>query len=229
MISLESSESKVITVNDECCLSGTRSNIYGDISSQMKTSLSRPIKPYRPQSPIISNIATRANRFMCRAYSVKGAISRYTDEPRQAHSQRVAVLVANSGGSTKTVAAAYLNTVLFETDTSYLQVQSKFGSEIAQLVHEQTDFFDFESKLTVNHQDSKTIMVANLITHLDTMMKYDRTLVADTIGAITILFNQLKGGSEELTYMAAQRIERAKDIAMNISLMRVETLLGPAN
>ena len=103
-----------------------------------------------------------------------GQLRKYTNEPYIVHPNAVARAVANAGGDTATIAAAYLHDTLEDTATTYDELVENFGTEIADLVVELTDVYTSEAFPQLNRKARKALECARIagISAKAKMVKY---------------------------------------------------------
>jgi (p)ppGpp synthase/HD superfamily hydrolase len=82
-------------------------------------------------------LVRKAHEFAAKAHA--GVVRIGTGEPYVEHTERVAAMVAELGFPDTVVAAAYLHDVLEDTDTTFGDLVTEFGPEVAALVAEVTN------------------------------------------------------------------------------------------
>lgn len=90
-----------------------------------------------------SSIIRRARRFAKKAHA--GQKRKYTGDPYFNHCEAVAMLVADRGGSSEMIAAAYLHDVVEDTEVELHDVMVEFGNPVGSYVHQLTDQYTPEA------------------------------------------------------------------------------------
>jgi (p)ppGpp synthase/HD superfamily hydrolase len=91
-----------------------------------------------------------------------GQLRKYTGDPYIVHPIAVAETVAATGGDEAAIAAAYLHDTLEDTATTYEELVTEFGVEVASLVFELTDVYTSKAYPHLNRKARVALEVKRL-------------------------------------------------------------------
>jgi (p)ppGpp synthase/HD superfamily hydrolase len=148
------------------------------------------------------NIVDRARRFAEHAH--RDQKRKYTGEKYIVHLKEVAEFVRIFGGSKTMQAAAWLHDTMEDTETTYPQLVSEFGREVADLVQELTDTPHVKggpsrevrkeidrARLERASSGAQSIKCADLISNTSSIVRHDkhfaRTYIPEKRAILTIL------------------------------------------
>ena len=83
---------------------------------------------------MLESLEEQARRYATRAHAEAGQRRKYTDEPYIVHPAAVAELVRSVSADDALLAAAWLHDTVEDTATTLADIESHFGSRVAQLV-----------------------------------------------------------------------------------------------
>jgi (p)ppGpp synthase/HD superfamily hydrolase len=131
-------------------------------------------------------LVTHAMAFAVAAHAAVGQRRKYTGEAYIEHPTRVVVILTEAGiNDPETLAAAWLHDVVEDTDVSIFEIQTLFGSDVAQLVSEVTNVStradgNRARRMELERQHladasprGQTIKVADLIDNTSDITKHD--------------------------------------------------------
>lgn len=151
---------------------------------------------------------------------------KYTDQLYIEHPKRVAETVRSVPHTSEMIAAAYLHDVVEDTDVKIEEIEQKFGSKVAELVHELTDEYMKAKYPHLNRRkrkekeverqaqmsvEAKTIKLADVIDNTPDIAKNDRHFARKYVPEMDALLQALKGGDETLYEKARQEVLKAKE------------------
>lgn len=155
---------------------------------------------------------------------------KYKDEAYIEHPKRVAALVKTVPHTSEMICAAYLHDVVEDTPVTLKEIESKFGTEVAQLVDELTDEFIKESYPHLNRrrrkeketerqantsEAAKTIKLADVIDNTPDISQNDPAFARRYIPEMDALVKALQGGDPTLYVRAQNEVEIAKKLLKN--------------
>lgn len=150
---------------------------------------------------------------------------KYSHEPYIEHPKRVAELVRKVPHTEAMICAAYLHDVVEDTPVNRLQIEEKFGKEVARLVHELTDEYMKENYPSLNRKErkkreverqarmspeAKTIKLADVIDNTRDIIKNDKDFSRRYIPEMEALVEALQGGNFKLLMQACYEVQKAK-------------------
>ena len=156
------------------------------------------------------NLIARARSFAIERHEAVQHKRKYTGEPYWHHLSRVADLVANAGGTSNQVAAAWLHDTVEDTETSLEEINVEFGLEICQMVSALTDRYTKEEgnrawrkgmeakRVAAQSPEVKTIKLADLIDNSESILEHDRHFAPVFIRELRELLFALEGGNAKL-------------------------------
>jgi len=131
---------------------------------------------------------------------------KYTNEPYESHLEAVAKMVAEVGGSSEMIAAAWLHDIVEDTKVTVADIERIFGLSVATLVSELTDISSLgdgnrktRKKIDLAHiadasPQAKTIKLADLIHNADSIIKHDTKFAKTFINEMEQLLDVLLDG-----------------------------------
>lgn len=153
---------------------------------------------------------------------------KYTGEPYWVHTDAVADIVTQAGGTESMIVAAHLHDVLEDvrpTDkTGYYQahvIGSLFGEDVLRLVWELTDVYTKEHRPAWNRAqrkeeelkriakisvEAKTIKLADIINNTDSILEHDKDFGRVYIRELLKLIPYLSEGNSHLLNIASSQI-----------------------
>lgn len=158
-----------------------------------------------------------AHAFLFADKAHRGQVRKYTGEPYIAHPAAVAKIVATVTDDVAMVAAALLHDTLEDTTTSYLDLVTAFGHDIADLVLEVTDVSkpsdgNRSVRKEIDRQHlakasprAKTIKLADLIHNSESICRYGKGFAVVYMLEKGDLLKVLKQG-DSILYQQAEEI-----------------------
>lgn len=159
----------------------------------------------------------RAMNFSWNAH--RGQVRKYTGEPYFYHTQQVAYIVNDVGGSVEAICAAYLHDTIEDTETTYEDILKEFGESIANLVEQLSDVSKPEDGNRAIRKemdrvayigacdDAKTVKLADLISNTESITGHDRGFALTYMKEKEMLLPYLEGGNEVLYKRCLRIIE----------------------
>jgi (p)ppGpp synthase/HD superfamily hydrolase len=172
----------------------------------------------KEQLPKHSELAVRAHDFAKAAHESIGQVRKYSGEPYFVHPSEVADLVANVGGDSAMIAAAYLHDTVEDTPVTLDQIEATFGSDVASLVEQLTDVSRPEDgnrrarkAIDLAHTAkasprAQTIKLADLISNSKSIGERDPEFATTYFREKMQLLNVLKDGHKTLWVLAANQV-----------------------
>jgi guanosine-3',5'-bis(diphosphate) 3'-pyrophosphohydrolase len=160
---------------------------------------------------------------------------KFTAEPYIEHPKRVANMVQGVAHTEAMVCAAYLHDVVEDTPVGHHEIEQRFGSEVARLVHELTDEYMKEAYPSLNRKrrkqlevarqaamspQAKTIKLADVIDNTRDIIKNDRGFAVRYIPEMAALLEALQGGDFKLLMLACYEVQKAKLELQKAGLLR---------
>jgi len=145
--------------------------------------------------------ATKAHCFQTRKFS---------GEPYIVHPQKVAEIVADSGGTDEMIAAAWLHDTLEDTSVTYEEILREFGQSVADMVEELTDKFTDKSidrtirkslerdRIQLISRESQTIKIADTIANLEDIYIVDKEFAIRYLEEKRAIYHVLDRGDKYL-------------------------------
>lgn len=152
-----------------------------------------------------------------------GQVRKYTGEPYWVHTEAVADIVRNHGGSWQQIAAAHLHDTLEDTETTFDELENFFGRDVASLVEELTDFYTKETFPNMNRaarklretmrlgnisDRAKTIKVADLIDNTASIVEHDPKFAKVYLQEKANVLAVMGGANASLLRAALEQIEK---------------------
>ena len=159
-----------------------------------------------------------------------GQERKYTKEPYIEHPKRVAETVKTVPHNSEMIAAAYLHDVVEDTPVSIEEIEKKFGSTVAKLVHELTDEYEKQKYPHLNRKhrkekevrrqakissEAKTIKLADVIDNTPDIVRNDKGFAKKYVREMDALVGVLKGGDEELYQRAKAEVIKGEKAIKN--------------
>lgn len=150
---------------------------------------------------------------------------KFTNEPYIEHPKRVAEMVRTVPHTDAMICAAYLHDVVEDTPVTHQEIESRFGKEVARLVHELTDEYMKENYPHLNRkkrkkkeverqatmsQEAKTIKLADVIDNTRDIVKNDRDFAVKYVPEMLALVEALQGGDFQLMIQACYEVYKGK-------------------
>lgn len=163
-----------------------------------------------------AGVVIEAFRFARDAHEAIGQRRKYTGEPYIVHPLAVATLVRSVPHTEAMLAAALLHDVVEDTPVTLEEINARFGSDIAELVHWLTDVSRPQdgNRATRKHLDllhtakatpaAKTIKLADLIDNTRTIAVHDPGFWGRYRKEKRALLRVLREGDRTLWRMAAE-------------------------
>lgn len=172
------------------------------------------------------------------AHDSIGQVRKYTGEPYWVHTDRVAILVDDHGGTDAMIAAAHLHDVLEDVEPELIKrgmkeysdhfrvALAEFPSEVRNMVVELTHEFTQEKypklnraqrkkleadRLALVSRNSKTIKLADLIDNSDSIVKHDIGFARTYLREKEYLLGVLREGEPRLLAQAERILRESLD------------------
>lgn len=157
--------------------------------------------------------------FAEQAHRSVGQIRKYTGEPYIVHPQSVAEIVQSIPHDENMVCAALLHDVVEDTPVTLLQIERRFGEDVALLVADLTDISTKEMgnrkiRKEVDRQHiakasprAKTIKLADLIHNTESIVANDPGFAKVYLAEKRLLMEVLREGDETLWKRAMSLLE----------------------
>ena len=150
---------------------------------------------------------------------------KYSNEPYIEHPKRVAEMVRSVPHTDAMICAAYLHDVVEDTSVSLREIETRFGKEVAKLVHELTDEYMKEAYPGLNRKQrkkreverqakispqAKTIKLADVIDNTRDILKNDKDFAVKYVPEMLALVEALQEGDFSLMMQACYEVYKAK-------------------
>jgi hypothetical protein len=168
----------------------------------------------------MNDLISRAREFATGAHQHIDHRRKYTHQPYESHLKAVARLVAGVTTDVRLVAAAWLHDTVEDTLATHADIETAFGEEIAQLVHDLTDIsrpsdgnrakrkaLDREH-LAHASPDAQTVKLADLIDNTPDICRHDEGFGRIFLLEAHQLLQVLTQGDARLYTKAQQEIAR---------------------
>lgn len=160
------------------------------------------------------NIVENAQKFAIKAHKRIDHRRKYSQQPYSVHLAAVAKIVSTVTDDPATISAAWLHDIVEDTPATLYEIETEFGSDIAQLVENLTDVskpgdgnrrarkaLDREH-LSKASSRAKTVKLADLIDNCKDICKHDPRFALVYLAEMAALLEVLKEGHETLYQQA---------------------------
>ncbi len=156
------------------------------------------------------DIINSAREFAVRAHKRIDHRRKYSQQPYSVHLAAVAKLVSSITNDSNTIAAAWLHDIVEDTPATLYEIETEFGTEIAQLVENLTDVSkpgdgNRAARKTLDRKHlskasakAQTVKLADLIDNCKDICKHDPRFALVYLNEMGDLLKVLKDGNAEL-------------------------------
>lgn len=169
---------------------------------------------------MLESLEEQARRYATRAHAEAGQRRKYTDEPYIVHPAAVAELVRSVSADDALLAAAWLHDTVEDTATTLADIESHFGSHVAQLVGMLTDSAQPQAKNRAARKlahfrhtaeaspEAQTIKLADIIDNTRAIVRFDPHFARIYLVEKRVQIQLLKQGDAQLWQQASAIIEQ---------------------
>ena len=169
---------------------------------------------------MLESLEEQARRYATRAHAEAGQRRKYTDEPYIVHPAAVAELVRSVSADDALLATAWLHDTVEDTATTLADIESHFGSRVAQLVGMLTDSAQPQAKNRAARKlahfrhtaeaspEAQTIKLADIIDNTRAIVRFDHHFARIYLVEKRVQIQLLKQGDAQLWQQASAIIEQ---------------------
>lgn len=169
---------------------------------------------------MLESLEEQARRYATRAHAAAGQRRKYTNEPYIVHPAAVAELVRSVSADDALLAAAWLHDTVEDTATTLADIESHFGSRVAQLVGMLTDSAQPQAKNRAARKlahfrhtaeaspEAQTIKLADIIDNTRAIVRFDPHFARIYLVEKRVQIQLLKQGDAQLWQQASAIIEQ---------------------
>ena len=167
----------------------------------------------------MQTLEERARRFASKAHAASEQRRKYTYEPYIVHPAAVVELVRSVCDNEEVLAAAWLHDTVEDTDTTILDIEERFGPQVAALVlmltnpeqppgtnraHRKRAHFLHTAQASA---DAQTIKLADIIDNTREILRYDAHFARVYLIEKRLQLAEMKRGNEALKARAENIVE----------------------
>ncbi|MGE1560063.1 HD domain-containing protein [Pantoea septica] len=169
---------------------------------------------------MLESLEEQARRYATRAHAEAGQRRKYTDEPYIVHPAAVVELVRSVSADDALLATAWLHDTVEDTDTTLADIESHFGSRVAQLVGMLTDSAQPQAKNRAARKlahfrhtaeaspEAQTVKLADIIDNTRAIVRFDPHFARIYLVEKRVQIQLLKQGDAQLWQQASAIIEQ---------------------
>ncbi|MCP3664283.1 MAG: bifunctional (p)ppGpp synthetase/guanosine-3',5'-bis(diphosphate) 3'-pyrophosphohydrolase [Gammaproteobacteria bacterium] len=177
----------------------------------------------------MDNLVIKAKKYAIEVHQRIKHVRKYSNQPYRIHLEAVAELVSTVTDDPETIAAAWLHDTVEDTPATFEDIESVFGSTIADLVEELTDISrpgdgNRASRKAIDRQHlakassrAKTVKLSDLIDNCQDICKHDPRFARVYLEEMNALLTVLKDGNSKL-YIKARAILNKSGETLGITL-----------
>ncbi|MCG7390560.1 HD domain-containing protein [Pantoea sp. ACRSB] len=169
---------------------------------------------------MLESLEEQARRYATRAHAAAGQRRKYTDEPYIVHPAAVVELVRSVSADDELLATAWLHDTVEDTETTLADIESHFGSRVAQLVEMLTDSAQPQAKNRAARKlahfrhtadaspEAQTVKLADIIDNTRAIVRFDPHFARVYLVEKRVQIELLKQGDAQLWRQASAIIEQ---------------------
>ncbi|WP_311790791.1 MULTISPECIES: HD domain-containing protein [Pantoea] len=169
---------------------------------------------------MMESLEEQARRYATRAHAAAGQRRKYTDEPYIVHPAAVVELVRSVSADDELLATAWLHDTVEDTETTLADIESHFGSRVAQLVEMLTDSAQPQAKNRAARKlahfrhtadaspEAQTVKLADIIDNTRAIVRFDPHFARVYLVEKRVQIELLKQGDAQLWRQASAIIEQ---------------------
>lgn len=169
---------------------------------------------------MLESLEEQARRYATRAHAAAGQRRKYTDEPYIVHPAAVVELVRSVSADDELLATAWLHDTVEDTETTLADIESHFGSRVAQLVEMLTDSAQPQAKNRAARKlahfrhtadaspEAQTVKLADIIDNTRAIVRFDPHFARVYLVEKRVQIELLKQGDAQLWHQASAIIEQ---------------------
>ncbi|RTY55816.1 bifunctional (p)ppGpp synthetase/guanosine-3',5'-bis(diphosphate) 3'-pyrophosphohydrolase [Pantoea sp. YU22] len=169
---------------------------------------------------MMESLEEQARRYATRAHAAAGQRRKYTNEPYIVHPAAVVELVRSVSADDELLATAWLHDTVEDTETTLADIESHFGSRVAQLVEMLTDSAQPQAKNRAARKlahfrhtadaspEAQTVKLADIIDITRAIVRFDPHFARVYLVEKRVQIALLKQGDAQLWRQASAIIEQ---------------------
>ena len=169
---------------------------------------------------MMESLEEQARRYATRAHAAAGQRRKYTNEPYIVHPAAVVELVRSVSADDELLATAWLHDTVEDTETTLADIESHFGSRVAQLVEMLTDSAQPQAKNRAARKlahfrhtadaspEAQTVKLADIIDNTRAIVRFDPHFARVYLVEKRVQIELLKQGDAQLWHQASAIIEQ---------------------